>query len=157
MFPEWARLWRGMAMACLFGGLLLLVAIRWIDPVVRPAMESAGPVSWVRLRYPTTVYGKWALVLWSAGFETVFFQGAAMSFLARLTKRPSPAVIGATVLRTLVAIRQLEAVDIGDPAGLIVVATATGAFAACFVFSWGGLPSAMLFSAIVSLHVFAGG
>jgi len=39
------------------------------------------------LRYPASLGGCVAVMLWSASFETMFFQAATMSFLMRVADR----------------------------------------------------------------------
>jgi hypothetical protein len=146
----------GLGLALLLALLATSVYLLGFDPVCRKALEATGNAQMLRLRYPPTLRGRVALVLWSAGFETVFFRASAMSFLARLTGRTSVAVAGSVTLHVMVAAAQLSRAGIYEPLPytLFLVGTAAAGAIGCLLFARAGLPAAMLFAGALNVHVF---
>jgi len=105
------------------------------------------------LTYPATVGGCLALILWSAGFQTIFLQAAPMSFFARLTRNRSVAFGLCLALRVFIAYRQVVFAGLTDGIGLFVVSAVGAAAAGCILFVRYGLAPAVFLAAILDLHV----
>ena len=95
------------------------------------------------------------MVFWVTGFETMLFQAGAISFFSRLTQRRGLVILGAVAFRTLVMSFQLYDGGVVDAFPVFLIGTAATSALACLLYIRAGLPAAMLFSAVVSLHVFA--
>jgi len=134
--------------------LALPLYVFWLDPILSAALQGAPRRSLMALSYPSTVTGRLSLVLWSAGFQTMFLQAAPMSLFGRLTERRSVAVGLCMALRAYVACRQMA--EAGLPGGMsffvasVLVTSAVG----CVVFARFGFVPSMLFAAGLDLHVF---
>lgn len=150
MFPERGRCLVGLAVAALLGALLLLIRLVYLDPVYEFALTRGGQDATFVLRYPDTMFGAVALVLWVAGFETMFFLAGVVAFFARLSRRQWVAIAGATGVRLLVTGLQLSQSGTNDATPLFVVGIMVTTALGALIYVRAGLPAAMLFSAIVS-------
>jgi len=153
LFPGRRRTLAGIGIALLVILVLIPVHLLWIDPCLMKAFSRISDPDVVRLRYPTTLGGMMALMLWTAGFETFFFQVGGMSFCARLTGNQWVAVVFVSTFRMLVTNRFLVQYGIVDYVPLFLVGSAvTGALAAVF-FARAGLLATMVFAAGLNLHL----
>ena len=155
-FPDTRRLLVGLGLATLLCVLLLPVYRVWLDPIFRAALEQTGNERLLRLRYPATWHGALALLLWSAGFEALFFVAGSMSFMARLTRCAWISGIGVVALRVLVVSRMITDAGIMDGTWLFLGAAAVSTALSCLLFARTGLPAVMLFAAGLNLHLFLG-
>ena len=146
-------LMRGAAAAAAVGLGSLPIQVFWLDPLLRHALAGGANHSMAALSYPATVGGCLALILWSAGFQTIFFQAAPMSFFARLTGSRLVALGLCLALRVYVAYRQVVYSGMTDCLGLFVVSAAGTAAVGCVLFARYGLAPAMLLAAALDLHV----
>lgn len=154
LFPDRRRIFAGIGMAVILVSVITPIYFFWLDSVFRNAIVATGDSKLLMLRYPATLGGCVAVVLWSASFETIFFRAAAMSFFARLTGRQWVAVAGAVVLRVFVICKQLPEAGIVDAMPLFIACTVITSAVSCVLFARWGLPGAMVFSAGLNTHLF---
>lgn len=150
-FPEWKTMRSGI-LAGLLAGILMAVMLSYDDARMISLLRQGGSADAVTLSFPATVDGGIASVLWSAGFETLFFIAATMSFLARVSRRLWITISLAVCFRILVAYgtassHGVEGVIINKLGGLGI-----GTLIACLLYARTGLPSAMVMSAAVNLR-----
>ncbi len=106
LFPDRRRMIAGIMAAVALAIMTLPVAIR-LD-ALRVELSAAGAIDhWIAQSPPTEPMAVAALVLWVAGFETIFFQAGTISYLARLFKDWRPALAGAVILRGMVSYAQM--------------------------------------------------
>lgn len=148
MFP------RGVAVAAVLAALALPVQVFWLDPLLRHALAAALDPSARALSYPATAGGCVAVMLWSAGFETVFLQAAPMSFFSRLTGRTRVALALCLALRVYVAYRQVVFSGMTDGTAALILSAAATTAAGCMLFARFGLAPGMLLAAGLDLHLF---
>ena len=152
IFPDMKRTIRGMGVALLAVLVLIPVCVFWFDSVLYEAAQTSGDAEFIRMLFPRTAFGMLALMLWATGFETMFFEAAAMSYFSRLTGKQWVAVLMSILLRCTVTYLRLSAVGATDQAllflGSVIVATLIG----CTLFAKFGLPAAMLFSAGMAIR-----
>lgn len=142
--------------ATIAAGLSLMalpLSLFWLDPILKPALQAATQPSTFILTYPPTVGGCLALLLWSAGFQTLFLQAAPMSLFARLTNRRAVAVGLCVALRIYVTHLQAAGAGMTTGVGLLVASAAVATSAGCLVFARFGLVPAMLLAAGLDGHV----
>jgi len=153
LFPERKRMWIGVAIAVTLSALLLPV-YEWASPHFERAMQGASRPDLIRVQYPSTVGGCLALMLWAAGFETMFFRAATVSLLARLSQRQWVA-ISLTVLLCVGIMRlRLNAAGITDMRPAFYAAAAGANLVGALLFARTGLPATMVFFAGLQLHLF---
>lgn len=155
MFPNKRRLLAGMAIACMLAALLIPVQLLWIDPAFLTALRCLGDSELIRLRFPPTIAGRLALVLWVAGFETLFFQVGAMSFFARLGGNQWIAVTAVCAFRMFVTSKFMAQYGIVDSTSILMAAAAVSAALSCALYARTGLPASMVFAAVYNLHLFS--
>jgi hypothetical protein len=153
-FPD-RRLWIG---GVLVASLVLLVLVpiqRYVlDPPILAAMEQSGaPETFVLRHYPITTLGRAAMVLWTAGFETLFFVAAPMAFFGRLTGRVWVAVVFTALFRTTVTAGYLSYIAMPAPF-LTLTFGGIQAVTACVLFARAGLIPASFFAAGTCIHQF---
>lgn len=124
-----------------------------VDPELRAALLEAGRADLVALHLPTGRVAVTAAMLWSGGFEALFFYGFAMSVLARAFGRVDVAVVGAVALRTLVSALAMSSVGILDVGLLPLAVGALTSLAAALLFARGGLPAAALLAMLVKARL----
>ena len=144
---------RGCGVALLLA-LLLSPAQHWIvQPLVADAVRSSADAQWIRLQIPASAHDWLALVLWSAGFQTLFCVAAPTCFAARLTERVWPAIVLTMVFSGYVALRQLDLYHVECGRGLLVAVPAAKSFLGFLVYVRFGLaPSSVLFAGL-NLHL----
>jgi hypothetical protein len=145
----WPGLWAGLILGFAMGVIYHL----YLDPVLRTALASTSGPKALSLRYPLSLTGGLALILWVAGFETMFFQAGSLSFFSRLTPHAWLAIVGAVSFRTMVTSLQISQAGVVDAFPLFLVQAAATSTVACILFARAGLPAAMLFAATVTAHV----
>lgn len=145
---------QGALWAAALSGLALILQIFWLDPFLQSALHKTGNAKLQDLTYPTTIGGRLAIILWAAGFQTVFLQAAPMSMLVRLTGHV-PASAGLCLVVTALLTRQQIAVnEIATGSMLIFITALAGNAVGCVMFAGFGLIPAMLLSAGLNLHLF---
>lgn len=144
----------GAAAAAALTIVALPAQVFWLDPLLRRAMGAALAPSTAALSYPATIGGCLALLLWSAGFQTIFLQAAPMSFFIRLTGRPLVALSLCLALRVYVTHRQVLLSGMTDAIAALVALSAAATLAGCILFYRFGLAPAMLLAAGLNLHLF---
>lgn len=155
MAGVWPRrgLGRNLGFATLAGLALALVSFLLLDPVFSQAIAGGGDREFLELQYPVTVGGCAALVLWSAGFETVFFYAAASSFVVRISRRVWTAYVFSAALRLVVTLHQMAGAGITEAEHLFAAGSVVASFITCLLFVRGGLPAAMVFTAVLNLRL----
>lgn len=151
LLPPWKRLLVGLLIAIGIGLLLGLLRTWLVDPIIEGAMSVGLPADEVDLHYPPTAYGVLALILWVAGFETLFFEGSTMSLWTRITRSTWIATTVTVLARVGVAAIQLNQIDLGRSLPAILLAGALGQLIACRIFVHGGLPAAMAYHAALQV------
>ena len=146
LLPERRRLWTGVAIGAAAGLAAYPIACT-VDPVIRAAMFARGYAGLIEQAFPSTLRGVVALVLWAAGFESVFFIAATMSFFARLTNNQWAAVLGAAALRIGVTYVKLSQAQLLNIMPLVAIGVATTVVAA-ILYARAGLPAASVFVAV---------
>jgi hypothetical protein len=154
LFPDRRRMAVGAGIAVLLSLMAMPLEHFWIVPPVRHAIAETGNARLMALRYPETPGGCVALMLWSAGFETMFFQAATMSFFVRLARRPWMGVVFAVSFRLFVTAHQISLAGVGNAIPLILVMAAVGTAMLCVLFIRTGLLPAMILAAGFHLHLF---
>lgn len=154
LFPHRRRMLAGAGIAVILTCAITPIYSFLLDPIFRQTIASAGGEKMLMLRYPVTLSGCFAVTLWSAGFETIFFRAAAISFFVRLTDRQWIAVAAAVALRMFVFSKQLSEAGIVDAMPLFVICTLITSIISCALFVRTGLPGAMVFSAGLNIHLF---
>lgn len=147
-FPDKARTRAGTCIA-LVAGLLIAPFLFWQDAGTADLLSKTAFLSELHLPFPSTLTACLALILWSAGFETLFFRAGTMSLLTRVTNRQWIAIAGAVLLRLSVNVLKIGQVDMDammilELAGMIVVTTV-----GCILYARAGLPAAMTFAATI--------
>jgi len=144
----------GAGIAVALSLLALPVYVYWLDFPLRKALLSMARSSAADLAYPSTTGKCLSLLLWSAGFQTMFLEAAPMSLFARLTGRQSIAVTLCLVLRTYIAYRQMTDAGMVSHLPLFIFPSLAANLAGCILFAKFGLAPAMILSAGLTLHVF---
>lgn len=153
LFPERRRMLTGL-MAALCLALLAIPMARRLD-AMRAALSDAGVIEhWVSQPPPAEPVAVAALLLWVAGFETVFFQAGVISYLARLFKNWRPALCGSVILRGVIAYVQMGrdlTVDgaLGFQIGALIDATVAGA-----LYVAAGWPAAAAYAVVLAMRHF---
>ena len=154
MFPAARPMFLGSAIAILLACVLTPIYLRTLDPIFRKALENASDPRLFVLRYPPSLAGKLALTLWSASFEVLFFQAAALAFFARLTGRLWATLLGAVLFRVLVAFLQVSNAGVGAVASPFILSSAAAGCVSCLIYAYAGMPAAMIFAAGQTLHLY---
>ena len=134
-------------------GILFLPAVLWHDSVVAPVFRGGNPRAFL-LAFPQTTALALALVLWNAGFETLFFQASAMSFTARLTGSVTASVMACIALRLAVMALQLKLSGLAGLTPFMAVFSTAETFVSCVFFARAGLPGAVVFNTVVAARHF---
>lgn len=147
-FPDWRKVlpWTIGSIAV---ALLLVPFMLWYDSIPQLARDI-----------PKSADAAIALVLWSAGFETLFFQAGLMSFIARLTGSGIAALAAGPALKLFVVLLQWAHFGFGPVPPLVIVGTVVTVGMAGVIYSRAGLPATMAFNAIIAgrhLLLFAAG
>jgi hypothetical protein len=156
VFPD-----RRTALAGAGAGLLTGVALapmywRWVDPPMRTLLAATSGFQ-LELQYPSDAGGVWALVLWVAGFQTMFLRAAPMALFARLTGRREVAMLLVLAFGGFVTVRQLREAGIAQHPGLAVLAVQwVAAGAGCVLYARAGLPAVVALGAVLECRHFAG-
>lgn len=152
--PHWRRAISGVTIAFGVAMLAWWPATR-LDVALFELLHQAATPSWLTLRYPADPVAVMALLLWVAGFETVFFQAAVISYLARLTRDWRPALAGAVVLRGWIWHNQINGLLDGKiPPGWMVLAVMTDAAVAGGLYVKAGWPAAAAYAVTLNLRHF---
>jgi hypothetical protein len=155
LFPERKRALQGIGVAVVLLLMLIPVCVLWLDRAIYDAARASGDSYFLKMLFPSTVAGALALVLWAIGFETMFFEVAAMSYFSRLVGRQWIAVVLSVVLRGVVTYARLAGVGATDSAWLFLGSVSVAAVIGCVLFARFGLPAAMVFSAGLAMRSFS--
>ena len=144
----------GLLIVCILVFLILPIQVFWLDPGLKSAMLKAGRPGLTALAYPETFAGRVSLLLWSAGFQTLFMAAAPMALAARITGRWPIAMVVCIILRACIWRLQVAEYGLAEHALPFTAAAVFPAAIACWLFARFGLAPAMVFGAGMSLHVF---
>ena len=123
-----------------------------LEPIFREALAASGDDRWMDLQFPGTMHGWLALVLWSAGFQTLFLDVGPVCLFARLTNRRSAAVALTVAVHVLVVLRQMAVYGVESSLLLLLGSAAVESAMSCVLFVKGGLLPTMIFSAGLQVH-----
>ena len=152
LFPA-GRVWRGVGIAFLLS-LLALPYFYYAAPVMRELLRSTGNVKLFELNYPESTADRLALVLWSGGFQTMFFCAAPMALFCRLLRRVWPAVILTVLMRVLVMGYRFSFVGVTHDILPALCASAVAAAVYSVLYAKAGLPATMVFAGGLNAHLF---
>jgi hypothetical protein len=156
LFPRGRRRLIGLSTGLAAGLLIVPLYTMWLDPWLSEALRHAGDADRLQLEFPDAPWKKVAIVLWAAGFQVLFFNAAAMSFLCRLTNNVPVALILAIVFRLFVSHLQFEDVPIDGTLAFALTHALVCAIG-CILFARTGLMPVALFAAVLaSRHFFQG-
>ena len=147
-WPERHVAARGMRVA-LIAGFAMAPVLLAFDFDLKTVMAAALRPHAVTLAFPETVSGCLALMLWSAGFETLFFRAGTMAFIARVTRRLWIAVLGSVLLRAFVTFMLMTPADVSTVMIVRLIGVSVLSAVACLLYARAGLPAAMLFAAVL--------
>jgi hypothetical protein len=144
---------RGLGLALLLA-LILSPVQRWVvQPALKEALGAAANAQWTRLQVPVTLRDWFALALWSAGFQTLFFVAAPTCLAARLTGRVWPAFVLTAALGWYVASSQLATYDVESGRGVLVAASALRSVLGSLLYARFGLIPTAVLSVGYGLHL----
>jgi hypothetical protein len=144
---------QGTLVAICLSLIALPLQIFWIVPFIYKSLLASAKPSLAALMFPATVGSQIAVLLWSAGFQTMFMQSAPMSFFARLVNRQSIALALCLVFRAYVAHRQLAGAGLAGMEPVLSLSTLLATAAGCLVFARFGLVPTILLSIGLNLHL----
>jgi hypothetical protein len=150
--PEPAALWRGVGIALALAAALAPIYSFFVDPVLRAALAGVLKARAFDLRYPATLRGLLALVLWAAGFQTAFLCAAPMSLLSRLTGSWRAALVVTVALRIMLLHKQIAVCGVSGSVPLFYASAIATALLSCLLFARYGLPAAAAFVAALDLR-----
>ena len=142
-------------------GLLIVIALLillfppkffWFNPFFYSAILETGNTEALKLIFPEKIIPAVALTLWVMGFETLFFQAAAMSFFAKLTKHMWSALLLSTLLRFSVTWLRLVDIGIKNGEAIILSHAVLMNIISCLLFMRFGLLPPMLFIGGLSIY-----
>jgi hypothetical protein len=142
-----AGIWIALA-----AGLLVAPFLFWQDAGIAAMSDTPSSPFERNLPLPATLTGCLALILWSAGFETLFFRAGAMSFFARVTNRQWTGVIGAILISLAVRSAKLGSVDTDGMMALRIVGMTVVTTVGCVLYARSGLVAAMVFAAVLDMR-----
>ena len=148
IFPDWRQSLPWIT-AAVVAGLLFVPAMLWYDSFRQaslPEYEAARLAGQI----PKTPDAALALILWSAGFETILFQAGVMSFVARLTGSSVAAISAGPAFKLLVYLLQCANLGFSPLSALAATGAALTTGIAGILYARAGLPAAMAFNAITS-------
>jgi hypothetical protein len=146
---------RGIIAAALLSLVVIPIQVFITDPILYNALLGSAKPSAVNHAFPAAFGDRLALLLWGAGFQTMFLEAAPMSFFARLAKRQHLAVGFCLVFRAYVAHLQIAQQGMTDAVPLFLVSNILVGAAGCILFARCGLLPTILLSVGTSLHLFA--
>lgn len=147
VFPSRNRIIWGLLAAMFCGMCALPVKVYLTDPLLKADL----PARMLALSFPTSAIGVAGLILWAAGFENMFFNVAATSYFARLSRNMWLAIALSASFRTFVSSRLLLSAGMESP--LLLCLNALSCLISCILFSKSGLPASALFSALTAASV----
>ncbi|MBN1669932.1 MAG: hypothetical protein JXR37_02790 [Kiritimatiellae bacterium] len=148
LFPDTRRILYGSAAAALLASVLMPLAALF-DPILKAAVAEAGGERLLSLQFPDTAFGVLALILWSAGFSTLFFAAASVSFFARVCRRQHIAIALAVGLQVLVRYQQLAGGGVSHGVPLFLAESIVAGLVPCLLFARAGIIPAAVFNAVL--------
>lgn len=147
-FPARGEVRRGIWSA-IASGLLIAPFILWQEAAGMGLGDSPTTLAERNLPLPSTLTGCLALMLWSAGFETLFFRAGTMSFFARVTNRQWTGVVGAILISVAVRSAKMGEVGLDSVMVLRLVGIGIVTTVGCLLYARAGMLAAMVFAAVL--------
>jgi len=154
LLPARRRIVAGAILAALSAAVLTPLYVRFVDPVLYRAIAATGDTARLSLAYPGTARGALAVMLWSMGFQTMFFLAAPLSLFARLARRRWVAIALTFGVRLYVLSCQIDRMGVCDGLPLFYASVGGTTLIACILFAHAGILPAALFAAGLDLHLF---
>lgn len=143
--------WAGLSV--LLGFALFPIGLAF-DPLHRSILAQTGSTEMLALACPRSGHAILALMLWSAGFETLFFCAAPMAFTARLTGSRAVAIGAPALFHLLVGIYQFNMAGVTKDAWILLLGIVVVRFITCILYARGGLPAAALLGFVLEARHF---
>lgn len=153
LFPDRPVVFKGLAAAILLGVIGLVVYYAWLDKLIFETMKEKLDVVTLQLRYPRTLAGGIALMLWTASFETMFFYAATISFWARIFNNAYAAMAMAVIGRLFVMYIQITGIGLNDSLHIFMLGGAFSAIVSAVLYARSGLLSTMVFNGLLTAHL----
>lgn len=152
LFPGKRRTALGTGWAVI-AGLVLLSAFFFIDPLLpRELAANAAYQRW-GIVYPENEAEVISRILWSAGFQTMFFTAAAMAVFCRVTRNVWVSLLIVLCGRMLITAYRLTALELQAIIPPFLLITALFAIVSCLLFArYGLIPAAACAATIESRH-----
>lgn len=157
-----SRLWparnvliKGAVAALALGLAFGLAKSFFLDPILEQAMVRHLAFEEMELHFPRDGYGVFALILWVAGFETLFFEGGTMSLWARVTGSVWVATAVTVFMRMGVVLYQMNRIYLGDWLVPILLAYVIAQIVGCQLMARAGLVPVMLYNAALQVGLVA--
>jgi hypothetical protein len=144
---------RGLIAALVLGLVLWPIFLLGLDPLTRDILGGAANGDMLRLAFPPTTRGILALILWAAGFQTLFLQAAPMSVAVRLTDSRFAALALCLFLRLHISYQQIDGAGLADHMFLLMVPAAAAGLLGCLLFASFGLLPSMFFAALLDVRL----
>jgi hypothetical protein len=154
VWTDRATLRHGLFAALVLGLVLWPVFLLGLDPTTRDILGGAVNGDMLRLAFPPTARGKVSLILWAAGFQTLFVQAAPMSLAGRLTGNRFAALGLCLLFRLYLSHLQIDGAGLADHRLLLMVPAAAANLLGCLLFARFGLLPAMFFAAVLDARLF---
>lgn len=151
-FPPAREIVKGLLVVIILLILLFPPKFFWFNPFFHTAISETGNTKALTLIFPETIIPAVALTLWVMVFETLFFQAAAMSFFAKLTKKIWLALLLSSILRLLVTWLRLSDIGIINGEAIILSHAVLMNIISCLLFIRFGLLPPMLFIGGLSVY-----
>lgn len=148
VFPDRRRV-MPWTFAAVFVGIVLLPVMLWGDSYRQLSLSEDDALRLAN-EVPKNTDAAIALILWSAGFETVLFQAGIMSFVARLTGSGIAAIVAGPVFKVFVFVLQCASSGFGPVSPFVAGGAIATSSIACVLYARAGLPAAMAFNAVIS-------
>jgi len=147
LFPERRRLLWGVGIAFAAGIAALPLLLR-SEAGFREALGDGDPAA-CGLAFPVSLGACFALMLWSAGFETMFLQAGTMSFVGRVTGSLPAAMVCAVATAVMIMFLKVSGSGVDTMMAARLARTGLTCLIACLLYARAGLPAAMVFNAVI--------
>lgn len=144
---------RGLVWALVLGVACMLGAV-WLDAGYLAILKEKGDPVLLRLQYPDTVYGAWALLLWGAGFHTLFFVAGGLAFFARLTNVLWISIVMTVAVRAVVSILRVRDAGMEQLLPDVLLSSVVLMTIKCLLLVRYGLPAPIVFGVVLDSRHF---
>lgn len=156
LLPKAPVVIRGLIWAVVLGCLLLIPAVL-LDQDYRAILERREEYALLlHLQYPDTPYGVLASMLWTAGFDLLFFVVGAMAFFTRLTRSIWVSILLTVLVRMFVSYLRVHGTGLESILLSVLLSSAILIFCKCWLLTRFGLPAPLLLGVLLdSRHFFS--